>query len=163
WGKAVSYAEGAGDVEEVMDHPILDVYRRPNHIQSGHEFEYQIQYSQEITGKAFRHRISGQGGVPVMFFFMSPLWTKIVPDRDGLIGGYVYGRDGTIEAQFDVDEVDYFRHRPSLTDPYDGEGPLHGVFQSQQIWLAAHRGEAAWWENSARPDMLVEIDPAKMG
>src|SRR5690606_37450604 len=60
-------------------------------------------------------------------------------------------------------EVDYFRHRPSLTDPYDGEGPLHGVFQSQQIWMAAHRGEAAWWENSARPDMLVEIDPAKMG
>src|SRR5690606_24102444 len=41
WGKAVSYAEGAGDVEEVLDHPILDVYRRPNHIQSGHEFEYQ--------------------------------------------------------------------------------------------------------------------------
>lgn len=161
--KAVSYAEGAGDVEEITDHPILDVLRRPNPIQSGHEFDYQLFHSMEITGKAFRHKVVGPDGVPVMFFFMSPLWTKIVPDRDGLIGAFVYGRDGTIEATFQRDEVDYFRHTPSLDNPYDGRGPLHDVGMSQAIWLAAHRGEAAWWENSARPDMLVQVDPAKLG
>lgn len=157
--KAADWADKAGDLVEIVDHPALDIMRNPNPLMRGTTWAFHCFMQWQLTGRRYIHHIEDQKGQPKEMWPMLCQFTKIIPSREGLIGGYVYGRDGAIEDVFETDEVYYHRLRPSPFNPYDAIGPLHSVTQESDIYSAATVSELATWENQGRPDWVLPIDP----
>jgi len=156
--KAADWADKAGDLVEIVDHPALDIMRNPNPLMRGTTWMFHNLMQWQLTGRRYTHVVEG-GGKPKELWPMLCQFTKIIPSREGLIGGYVYGRDGAIEDVFETDEVYYHRFRPSPFNPYDAIGPMHSVVQESDIYSAATVSELATWENQGRPDWVLPVDP----
>lgn len=153
--KAAAYGED-GDVEEVLDHPALTLLRRPNPLYRGGFLFTQAKYAQkEIFGRAFVHHVDADKGRPSSLWLCQAQDARIVPTRDGLFGGIVYGRDRGNESTFAPDEVWYHRFRPSPFNPYDGLSWVHGILTEADIYAKAVESESLNWDNGARPDMVV--------
>jgi HK97 family phage portal protein len=157
-GKAAQWAEAAGEVEEVFEHPVLELIRNPNPWQRWAEFAHLNFYSLELCGNRYWHVVMGPGGVQALYA-MAPQHTRVVPDENQFVAGYVYGRDGTIEATFDTDEVLHSKFMPSLRNPYYGVGPLAGMFSEADMDAASTASELARWKNDARPDWALMVPP----
>lgn len=151
--KAVLWADAAGDVEEVTDHPVLSLRRKPNPFQRGAQFDFQGFMQWEITGKRFTH-FDGESLYPML-----SQYTRIVASDTEFISGYWYGRDQSDETFFDVDEVFYHRFMPHPSDPLDGMGPLHMVTMEADTYTQSTTAEYHSWENGARPDYVIGVDP----
>lgn len=158
--KTAQLAEMAGELEEVMEHPALDVLRKPNQWQLGSELFHRHFYSMELTGNRFWHIVVPRGGPErIELYPMAPQWTRVVPDENDLVGGYVYGRNGVTEAMFQTDEVLHQRFYPSEVNPYYGVGPMAAVIGEADLDAAQLRSELALWNNHARPDWVLPLDP----
>jgi HK97 family phage portal protein len=157
-GKSAQWAEVAGEFDEVFDHPILELIRNPNPWQRWAEFAHLNYYSLELCGNRFWHNVMGQGIVSALYT-MAPQHTRVVPSETAFVAGYVYGRDGTIEAEFETDEVLHCKFMPSLRNPYYGVGPLAAMFQEADMDAASTASELARWRNDARPDWALMLPP----
>jgi len=158
--KSAVWADQAGNLVEIVNHPALDIMRNPNPLMRGTTWAFHCFMQWQLTGRRYTHIVVGPKGTPKEMWPMLCQFTKIIPSREGLIGGYVYGRDGAIEDVFEPDEVYYHRLRPSPFNPYDAIGPLHSVTQESDIYSASTVSELASWENQGRPDWVLPIDPA---
>lgn len=155
--KAARWAEQAGDVEEVTDHASLMLLNAANPWQRGTSFSQFCFFQWQIFGRRYVHVV---GEVePESLWCLTAQHVKIVPDREKLIGGFVYGRDGTVEAEFDDDEILYQRLMCSPFNPYDAIGPLHAALEDADIYSAATTSELATWQNGARPDWVLSVPP----
>lgn len=156
-GKLASYAEMAGEVEEVMDHPVLDLMHRPNPWMRGPELMYTTYYALELAGNRYLHAVCGQPSAVTELYPMAPQNVRIVIDDSDFIRGYAYGRESTAEVFFDPDEVLHSKHMPSLRNPYYGVSPLAAVMQEADLDAASTASEMARWKNDARPDYVLMV------
>lgn len=159
--KAAMYAERSGDVEEVLDHPVLDAIARPNAWQFGHDLWRLFFMFGELCGNRYIHLVDAPDGLQL--YAMQSQHVRPVIDRNAFVAGYVYGRDSDIEATFERDEVYHSKFLPSPLSPYRGIGPLHAVFAEADIDAAATENELAMWRNGARPDYVLQIPPEYAG
>lgn len=159
--KAAMYAERAGDVEEVTDHPVLDAIAHPNAWQFGHDLWRLFFMFGELCGNRYIHLVDAPDGLQL--YAMQSQHVRPVIDRNAFVAGYVYGRDSDIEAAFERDEVYHSKFLPSPLSPYRGIGPLHAVFAEADIDAAATENELAMWRNGARPDYVLQIPPEYAG
>ena len=157
--KSSRWAEYAGDIEEVMDHPVLDLLSNPNPFMSGTLFSQAVFQSNEWTGNAYIHCVQPTETTVSEMWIMLPQHTWIMFSRSDVVGGYGYGRDGAIEDEFEPDEVMHHKHAPSLSNPFYGIGPLHAVFAESDIQSASVESELAMWRNGARPDWVLSVPP----
>lgn len=169
--KAAIDADRAGDIEEVMDHPILDLIDKPNPWQNGREFRRLTHLYRLICGRAFYQIVArpvpgvhigrGKGSarvLPTDMLMMAPQHTEVIPGDTSLIAGYHYGRNTIKSATFEADEVIYHRHTPSPFEPWGAIGPLHAVHQDADIVAAAALSEIHRWENESRPDIFISTE-----
>lgn len=155
--KLASYAEYAGDIEEVMEHPALAMLRNPNPWMSGAELLHHGFYSMEVAGNRYWHLVMAPGGYQL--YPMAPQYTRVVPHATEFLAGYVYGRNGVVEARFTTDEVWHSKLYPSLMTPYYGVSPLVAMIGEADLDAAQLRSEIALWNNSARPDWALTLPP----
>lgn len=156
--KAADFADKSGDIVELFDFAPLRLIENPNPMMRGRTWMFHGFMQWQMLGRCYTHLVV-KNGVPVELWPMLGQFVRIVPSRDGLIGGYWYGRDGVIEDIFEPDEVMYHRFRPSPFNPYDSIGPMHAVVQELDIYAAATIAELAMWQNQGRPDWVFPIDP----
>lgn len=155
--KAARWAEQAGDVEEVTDHPVLMLLNAANPWQRGTSFSQFCFFQWQIFGRRYVH-VVGENE-PESLWCLTCQNVKIVPDREKLIGGFVYGRDGSVEELFSDEEILYQRLMCSPFNPYDAIGPLHAAMEDADIYSAATTSELATWQNGARPDWVLSVPP----
>jgi phage portal protein BeeE len=155
--KAARWAEQAGDVEEVIDHPALYLLSAANPWQRGTSFSQFCFFQWQIFGRRYVH-VVGEGE-PESLWCLTAQHVKIVPDLEKLIGGFVYGRDGSSEELFSDEEILYQRLMCSPFNPYDAIGPLHAAMEDADIYSAATTSELATWQNGARPDWVLKAPP----
>jgi HK97 family phage portal protein len=153
--KAARRAEQAGDVEEVTDHPALYLLNAANPWQRGTSFSQFCFFQWQIFGRRYVH-VVGEGE-PESLWCLTAQHVKIVPDREKLIGGFVYGRDGASDELFSDEEILYQRLMCSPFNPYDAIGPLHAAMEDADIYSAATTSELATWQNGARPDWVLSV------
>ncbi len=90
--KAARWADMAGDVQEVVDHPALAILNSANPWMRGTTFSQSCFMQWELFGRRYIH-IFGKGE-PEELWPMGAQSVKIIPSREGLIYGYRYGRSG---------------------------------------------------------------------
>lgn len=156
--KAALYAEQAADFEEVIDHPVLALLRRPNPWQTGTDFDYLGKLFRLLAGIEFVLHVDDRRGRPVMLLQLPPQHTRIIPSRESFIAGYVYGRDRVDEERFAADEVMRWVYRPSPFNPYDGMSPAHTVVLEADLYAAANESELALWRNDCTPRYVVRTE-----
>lgn len=157
--RSASLADRAGDIEEVLDHPVLTLLRDPNPQQTGVEYRRFRFIAQYITGNAYDLCARDDGQPPVYLLPLFPQHVGVVPGTDRLIDRYTYGRPGVARVEYDADDIIHSKHMPSLTDPYFGVGCLHAVSAEVDLLSAALTYEQAYWSNYAMPTVMVSVKP----
>lgn len=155
-GKSAMWAAMADDVEAVPDHPILRLMQFPNPHWSGSELAHLDAMFLESTGNSYLHVVTDRKGVPMELWPLFPQATRVIPDENTLVKGYLYGRDPTDAQVFVPDEVSHAR-LPNPFNPYYGLAPIMACMLDADVYNAGNQQELALMDNYARPDMLVNV------
>lgn len=155
--KAAMYADRAGDVEEVTSHPVLTLLQRPNPWMKGSDFFKLGFLFRELCGNDFLEVVTDGSGTPTALLPMQPQYTRVIPDVNEFIGGYVYGRDGVIEKVLEAEDVFHRKHALSPFSPYYGIGPMHAIVAEADLDAASTVSETAMWQNGGRPDYVFKL------
>jgi hypothetical protein len=157
WGtKAGSLVDSGAEIEEVKDHPILDLIADPCSTMTGKQAAVQRFYFQDIVGKFFSLIPTGSGGYPTLMLPLMPQYTRIDFGEDG-IEGYVYGRAETAAQWIDAEDVIFFRHAVHRDNPLDGEGPMAGIVADAELIQSALIHDIAMAHEGYRPDSMLNI------
>jgi HK97 family phage portal protein len=145
------------------EHPMLDLLKKPNPMQSGSEWwRAKIGYLL-LSGNSYDERIMDPSGTRVLEIFTHrPDRMSIVPGATGLPRAYVYTLNG-MKVTFDADEFtgeSDIRHT-KLFNPLDdwlGMSPI----QSSAFAVDQHNEAMSWMQallqNSARPSGALIVD-----
>lgn len=156
-GKQVaSFMEASGEVEEVIDHPVLDVLGRPSDTMVGLHASWYSFYFREICGKSFELIGMGPDG-PQVLLPMPAQFVELTYDEDGH-DGYIYARSESDVAHLDLDEVIMYRHHPSRFNPWEGEGPLAGVLPEADLLVQNIMHDLAFVGRGNRPDSMLTVE-----
>lgn len=151
--KAATY-RADDDLEEVTDHPVLDFLARPNAYQSGWEFRHLNATFKQLTGSSYVLPDAQDLEMHLLF----PQYVRVVAGKARLVDAFIYGRSNETDITFDADEVWWTKIAPSPFSPLKGWGRLSAVFTEQEIFAAINQTELAVFDNTGRPDYLVNIE-----
>jgi HK97 family phage portal protein len=144
-------------IEEVINHPALQLLKHPNPQMSGLKFLEFNQLYQEMTGQSAWRVVYGSFAgerIPVQIYMLQPQYLQVEDDpKTGFPMFYWYG--GKNPMKLELDEVITFT-LPNLKYPYlTGMAPLLGVFENANILDLYLATEAAILSNEGRPDIMV--------
>ncbi|NBW13384.1 MAG: phage portal protein [Caulobacteraceae bacterium] len=160
-GKAAMYAGRAGeDIEEVLDHPVLDLLQNPDPIYTGPLWLWMLFWFKEIAGRAYIYvGERGTGNVPVSAYILPSEFAWPILSDTGLIGGYYYGRNRSSPMRIPSDDVVYLRQHGSPIHPAGGMSWLFSVLAETDMEAAALQAEAQRWLNGGMPGMVFKASP----
>lgn len=143
------------EVEEVTDHPVLDLIRKPSSIMSGHEFARLRFLSKEACGNAWFYLVGDKQ--PNGIAFLLPHYTSIIANDVTLVDGVMYGRDTSKRIKIPQSEVMQFKALASLVDPYYGDTWVSAVLAEADLFRYATVSETSRWQNEGRPPFVVKL------
>jgi HK97 family phage portal protein len=149
-------SRGAARVEEVLEHPLLDLLAKVNPCTNAFDLWELTTLSQEVHGVAYWLLERGPLGTPVAVW---PLpahqvtpWRE--PDSPRLVDAYLY-RCGGDEVRYAPEDVVAFRY-PDPRDPYlSGMSPLRACFEQARLTSELAAFKQARFANHAIPDAIV--------
>ena len=147
----------AVDVEEITEHPFLDLLRNVNPFMNCFElFEYWTLY-QELTGNSYTLITTNGLGTPQELWVLQPQQTKIVPDKQTYIKGYIYGRNPAKAVRFEPEEIIHMKYA-NPHDIYYGLGPLSAAVIAADAGVAMNVHEYSLLRNNAIPPSALETE-----
>jgi HK97 family phage portal protein len=150
--KAIKRLLTEGEIEEVDNHPILDLLYDGNDFMTGSTVRQLTQVYQDVVGEAFLMYERGAGGVPIALLPVPRTWVEKIATPDQPT--YIISHDSYRE-EFDASEIVYFQ-APNLRDPYGrGVGTAAALNDELATDEYAAKHTRKWFENSARPDLIV--------
>jgi len=143
-------------IEEVIEHPILDLFNTVNNFMNKfYLFELTSLY-QELCGNAYWYILNNKLGVPAEIWPVPPQHILIKPSETSFIQGYEL-RKGMDRIPFAETEIIHFKF-PSVTSVYYGSSPLSAVTDSYNIHQSMNRYELAIFKNMGRPEGAFETE-----
>jgi HK97 family phage portal protein len=155
--RVMSKAAEYGDDYEVVTemHPVLEVLSKFNPYTNGFDGTILRVLYTELTGNAYLHPVIDQTlGRPSELWVMPSQWIEIVPGKQKLIDGFLYGASREQRRFFPDDEVIHFK-RPNPADLYYGLGKAEAAWGAAMANEAIHDMDLAFFANRARPDYLL--------
>jgi HK97 family phage portal protein len=155
--RVMSKAAEYGDDYEVVTemHPVLEVLSKFNPYTNGFDGTILRVLYTELTGNAYLHPVIDQTlGRPSELWVMPSQWIEIVPGKQKLIDGFLYGASREQRRFFPEDEVIHFK-RPNPADLYYGLGKAEAAWGAAMANEAIHDMDLAFFANRARPDYLL--------
>lgn len=153
---------GAEDVEEVIDHPMLDLIRKPmgdgvdGVAFSLYELMEMTQRYLEISGKCYWYTPrDGLGDCPTQIWLLPPQYVTEVPSYGGdrLIDSYLFSM-GMKSQSYKPEEIIPFR-MPDPSNPYNGGfSPLMACFEQVTVFREYSAQTLAILKNGGRPDAI---------
>ena len=120
--------KAAQDVEEITDHPVLELLREVNPHHNQNDLMESLSLYLDLAGDAYWHVVDGPNGIPMELWALQAQYMKIVPDADEFIKGYLYGRNPTQRIAFDPDQIIHFK-----------------FFNPKDMWYGMSRVEGQFW------------------
>ena len=145
-----------GENQEILKHPILDLWRSVNPFYTRHEFiETSIQHF-ELTGEIWWLIVRNRSRRPVELWPIRPDRIRPVPHPTDFVAGYIY-TIGQTQIPLERKDVIFIR-RPSPLDPYRGIGTV----QSMMVDIGAEQMASQWtrnfFNNGAMPGGILQFD-----
>lgn len=159
--KAVIRAQQAGDVVEVIDHPALDVLRRPSPDSTGMSWDLLRWVNKQMYGDAMMLVIPGKDSPVVAMPNLRPNWTRVQPDKERGIAGWYYGCDPTDYMRYDEKDVLVMPWSDHPHRKYRGLGWLELAERELAIEDFALASELSRWRNGGYPEGLLAFKDAK--
>ena len=153
--------KSAALVQEVTDHPILDLFHHPNPFMNGHDLWELTQTYMEVLGKAFWYLAPGPLGTPTQIWVLPAqnMQPYRADDSDSPIDYWTY-RTGKRYQEFQLNEVVFF-HYPDPRDPYTGGiSPLRSAYEQVSLTSEFAATKSAIYENRGIPSAMVTPDEA---
>jgi HK97 family phage portal protein len=146
-------------IDEVIDHPLLDLFERCNPAHNGFDLWELTTFYQETVGACYWYIETDNLGVPAAIWILPA--QNVTPKRDpkskNLIDYYEY-RVGAETHKYNPKDVIHFRY-PDPKDPYsNGLSPLRAAFEQVALTSEYLAFKKATWENSAIPGVVVSPD-----
>jgi len=142
------------EVEEVLDHPLIDLLDRVNPFLNRVTLLQLTDLYQEILGNAYWLVVADALGVPTELWPLLPQHMRLKRSKTRVIDHYLYGQ-GATPQRYEPEEVIHFRF-PNLRDPYgEGMAPLLAAFEDVQADGKQIAQDNAMLDNRARPDAIV--------
>jgi HK97 family phage portal protein len=146
--------------KEVLQHPFVTVWNRPNPFYTGRMFRETCQQHLDLVGETFfvLFRI---GGLIVEMWPVRPDRMKPIKDPSAYLLGWMYVAPDGEEiplANEDVIQIKY----PNPSDPYRGMGPVQTVLNDIDASTYSAEWNKNFFINGARPGGIIQFD-YKMG
>lgn len=142
--------------KEITEHPILDLWNRPNPFYTGRYFRMTVQQYLDLVGEGVI-LLSTFGNIPYHMWCVRPDRIKPVKDAAEYLLGYIYESPDGEKVPLDRENVIQIK-LPNPSDPFRGLGPV----QSALMDLDAAKYSAQWnrnfFINGARPGGIIEVD-----
>jgi HK97 family phage portal protein len=147
------------DVQEIFDHPFLDVYNHPNPNHSTYDLNELTEGYNSIVGKAYWWmELDQMQGRPTAFWPLRSDFMRVVPASGGrLVKEYIYSTSTSRQHQvsFPVESIAAFR-MPNLTNPYFDGLPPHRQSAAVDRYTKYDEYDASLLANNNVPDFLVK-------
>lgn len=144
------------DVQEVIDHPILDLLNKCNAYHNHLDLSELTQIYLDLTGNSFWYMQKNLHGIPEQLYLLPS--QNVYPERDEnyFIKGWYFGQ-GAEQKYYNLDEVIHFKYA-NPRDPYgEGISPLRGAWQRRVIGSKELAYLDNMLTNQARPDGILAI------
>lgn len=159
--KAVMGASMADQVEEVTDHPVLDLLDKPDpRYNSNTQWMRLLWMWMQLTGRAYLYRGERLGAMPVSLYALEPQFTQVVGDKSNFIAEYRLSREGGTYFTMKPEDVIYLRCRVHPMDPLGAVSWVRSVVMPSDMEQAALESEIARWNNGGQPGMAIETTGA---
>jgi HK97 family phage portal protein len=146
-------------IQQVTDHPLLDLLQRCNPIHNAFDLWELTTLYQEVHGCAYWHLEMGPFGVPRAIWILPSqnVTPKRAADSPRPVDYYLY-RTGATEQRFAPEEVIHFRY-PDPRDPYTGGlAPLRACYEQVALMSDYAAMKKAIYENRGLPAAIVSPD-----
>lgn len=150
------YARTRSGVEEVAEHPFLELMERVNPFHTRFWLWAETMTFLELTGNAYWHIAPNRLGAPAEIWLAHSQHMRVVPDRREFVRGYVYSRGGE-EVFFRREEIIHLRY-PNPGDLHYGRGPLQAAADSVDAHEFMKRAEWNSFRNGVYPSLALESD-----
>ena len=151
--KAMAYASNAADIEEVLDHPALELLHNPDPTTTSADFFLSLYWFREVAGSAF---VWTGGDSPKGLYLLLPQHTRPLIDKRLGLTGYHTGRSDSDTLVLPMEQVVVSRWMVDPFNPYLGISWVDSVAAYSDMENAAITSEVHRWRNSAQPGMIVK-------
>jgi HK97 family phage portal protein len=145
-------------VEEVTEHPALEVFKRANGSMSKHQLFDQTMMDLTLNGNCYWHPVLNEAeAFPAMVQTFPATVMKPYKDKDGRLAGYKLKRGlGKRDKKFDLDEIVHFWYVNPHSD-VEGFSPVAAASQriSSEVNTATFQNSTL--ENMGVPAAIVKI------
>jgi HK97 family phage portal protein len=153
-GNLVPYHRKAVEIEEVIEHPFLDMIKSVNPLINRFDLWDGTQLWLELTGNAFWYIHKNNLGVPVELWPLPPQFMRVVGSKDKIVAGYVYQR-AVAKIPFENEEIIHFKFFSPSGGLY-GTGPLTAIMDSYIDDSNIRKFEATLMKNMGRPEAVLQ-------
>lgn len=143
-------------LEEVEDHPLLQLLNCPNPFMTKDEFFEMTVLHLELSGDAFWAINRDEDGQPSELWPLMPNLVSVIPDKEKFIIGYIYTVNGQ-QVPFGPDDIIHHKY----ANPMDFRRGMSTVAAAARaIDTDAHAADynRKFFYNSAQPDAILYTD-----
>lgn len=144
------------DVEEILDHPFLDLMQNVNGFMNRFDCFELTQLFLELTGNSYWYLVKGPLGVPVELWILPPQYMRVIPDPKQFIKGYMYVRNSE-KIPYEEDEIVHFKF-PSPQSYLYGFSPVSAVAASIGLNADIMLFESTLFKNMGRPEGVLSTE-----
>ena len=146
------------NIEEIVEHPILDLMKNVNDFMNGFDLWEITQLHQELTGNAYWLIIDNGFKKPAEIWTLPPDRIKVIPDKEKFVSGYLY-EYGTYRQVIPEQNIIHFKI-PNPKNLYYGLSPLMAVKEAYSIANKMDEYELSVFENMGRLEGYFSTDNA---
>jgi HK97 family phage portal protein len=143
-------------LEELENHPLLDLLNSPNPFQTRNEFFEMTFLHMELTGNAFWAIERNKKGQPIELWPLMPQLVAIVPDKEKFILGYIYNVNSE-EIPFAPEDIIHHKYANPI-DLRMGASPIQAAARAIDTDQHAADYNRKFFYNSAQPDAVLYTD-----
>jgi len=151
--KAMEYADDADDIEQVVDHPVIDIIRDPDPSLSSNDVMMLIYWYREICGHTYLWTGSG---TPTGLYILHPQYTRPILSRTDGVTAYNYGRENSAPLRMPVEEVIVSKWMIDPYAPWQGTSWVGSIERYGDLEDAAVAAEVSRWKNSGQYGMVLK-------
>ncbi len=156
--KKVFNAEGQSELEEITEHPFLDIMQNVNAFHNKFELWSQTGVHLDLTGNAYWWMPKDSLRTPGAIWHIPSHWMRVVPDKTEFIAGYVMTVPGLgTPVPFPVDEIVHFKF-PPIFDLFYGTGPMYAAAYGVDLNKHIKTWGINYFMNNAQPSGVLYTD-----